>query len=303
MVKILVTGGSGLVGRHLSKYLPDAVYLSSKDADLRSERDVRELFSTKWERVIHLAARVAGILDNRSRPAEFLEDNLLMNTLVMKYARETGVPRLTAVLSTCIFPDVASSYPMTEEMMHDGPPQATNFGYAISKRALAAHIDACNTQYGTSYNYLIPCNLYGEFDKTDPAKSHFVTALITKIIKAERDGSDHITLLGSGKPLRQFMHADDLARVIEQCAEHDVTQSFNVAVPENLSIRQIAEIALSATGNEGMEIRFDASGPDGQFRKDVSNARMMELLPDFRFTGLAEGIHRVYSYYKANYKE
>lgn len=303
MVKILVTGGSGLVGRHLSTYLPDAVYLSSKDADLRSEKDVRELFSTKWERVIHLAARVAGILDNRSRPAEFLEDNLLMNTLVMKYARETGVPRLTAVLSTCIFPDVASSYPMTEEMMHDGPPQATNFGYAISKRALAAHIDACNSQYGTSYNYLIPCNLYGEFDKTDPAKSHFVTALITKIIKAERDGSDHITLLGSGKPLRQFMHADDLARVIEQCAEHDVTQSFNVAVPENLSIRQIAEIALSATGNEGMEIRFDASGPDGQFRKDVSNARMMELLPDFRFTGLAEGIHRVYSYYKANYKE
>ncbi len=301
MENILVTGGSGLVGRHLRKYLPDAVYLSSKDFDLRSEEDVRRLFTSKWDRVIHLAARVAGILDNRSRPAEFLEDNLLMNTLVLRYARESGVRRFTAILSTCIYPDVASRYPMTEAMIHDGPPQETNFGYAISKRALAAHIDACNTQYGTSYNYLIPCNLYGEFDKTDPAKSHFVTALITKIINAERDGSGHITLLGSGKPLRQFMHADDLARVIGQCVDRDVLQSFNVAVPENLSIREIAEIALAATGNDGMEIRFDSSGPDGQFRKDVSNAKMLEIFPDFEFTGLAEGLARVYSYYKSNY--
>ncbi len=299
MENILVTGGSGLVGRHLSKYLPDAVYLSSKEFDLRSEEDVRRLFTSKWDRVIHLAARVAGILDNKSRPAEFLEDNLLMNTLVLKYARESGVRRFTAVLSTCIYPDVASSYPMTEEMLHDGPPQATNFGYAISKRTLAAHIDASNAQYGTSYNYLIPCNLYGEFDKTDKNKSHFVTALLVKIIEAEQQGAGKIDLLGTGKPLRQFMHAEDLARVLVDCVEKDVTQNFNVAVSENLSILEIAEIALEATGNEGFSIEFDPNGPDGQFRKDVSNAKMLEILPDFEFTGLAEGLRRVYSYYKS----
>jgi GDP-L-fucose synthase len=301
MENILVTGGSGLVGRHLRKYLPDAVYLSSKDFDLRSEEEVRRLFTSKWNRVIHLAARVAGILDNRSRPAEFLEDNLLINTVVLKYARESGVRRFTAILSTCIYPDVANNYPMTEEMIHDGPPQATNFGYAISKRTLAAHIDACNTQYGTSYNYLIPCNLYGEFDKIDKNKSHFVTALLVKILEAERNVSGKINLLGTGKPLRQFMHAEDLAKVIAQCVKRDATQSFNVAVSENLSIREIAEIALKATGNEGISIDFDSTGPDGQFRKDVSNAKMLEIFPGFEFTGLAEGLARVYSYYKSNY--
>ncbi len=298
MTKILVTGGSGLVGQHLKEILPDATYISSKDFDLTSVNDVKRLFQDNWDHAIHLAARVGGILDNMTFPADFLEQNTLMNTLVVKHARETGVKRLTAILSSCIFPDVASSYPMTEDDLHSGPPQKTNFAYAVAKRTLAVQIDASNQQYSTNYNYLIPCNLYGEYDRFDEFKSHYLTALLGKIVKAEREGLDRIDLLGTGKPLRQFMYAGDLARVIKTVIENEIDDSFIVATAENRTIREIAEIALEATRHPDMELRFDPDAPDGQFRKDVSNERMMHIIPDFKITPLADGIAKVYERYR-----
>ena len=300
MKNILVTGGSGLVGRHLREILPEATYISSKDFDLRSESDVKNLCEQGWEHIIHLAARVGGIIENISFPAEFIEQNLLMNTLLLKYARLNNVPRLTAILSTCIYPDVYENYPLKEADLHKGEPQKTNFAYAIAKRSLAVQIDSYNTQYQTKYNYLIPCNLFGEFDKVDEKKSHYLTALLGKIIKAERDGSRKINLLGTGKPLRQFMYGGDLARTIKYCIDGDIYESFNVAVDENRSIRHIAEIALQACGHQDFELNFDQTSPDGQFRKDVSNAKMKSFLPEFKFTPLEEGIRKVYEFYKTN---
>ena len=278
MKKILVTGGSGLVGRHLREILPDATYISSKDFDLTSENDVKNLCEKGWDHIVHLAARVGGIIENISFPAEFIEQNLLMNTLLLKYARISNVPRLTAILSTCIYPDVYEDYPLKEEDLHKGEPQKTNFAYAIAKRSMAVQIDSYNAQYQTKYNYLIPCNLFGEYDKVDEKKSHYLTALLGKIIKAERDGEKRINLLGTGKPLRQFMYGGDLARTIKYCIENDIYESFNVAVDENRSIRDIAEIALKACGHEDFELIFDQTSPDGQFRKDVSNAKMRLFL-------------------------
>jgi GDP-L-fucose synthase len=298
MKKILVTGGSGLVGSHLRRILPDATFISSADFDLRSESDVKRLCAGGWDHIVHLAARVGGIIENIRFPAEFIEENLLMNTLLLRYARLEGVPRLTAVLSTCIYPDVYPTYPLVEEDLHKGEPQRTNFPYAIAKRALAVQIDAYRKQYGLAYSYLIPCNLYGEFDKVDEQRSHYLTALLGKIIKAEREGMDEIRLLGTGTPLRQFMYAEDLARVIRRCIEAGIDESFNVAVDENRSIREIAEIALDVCAPGRFRLTFDHVSPDGQFRKDVSNARLRRLMPDFRFTQLREGIERVYSYYK-----
>ncbi len=300
MKKILVTGGSGLVGRHLKEILPEATYISSKDFDLRSENDVKNLCEQGWEHIVHLAARVGGIIENISFPAEFIEQNLLMNTLLLKYARLNNVPRLTAILSTCIYPDVYENYPLKEEDLHKGEPQKTNFAYAIAKRSLAVQIDSYNKQYQTKYNYLIPCNLFGEYDKVDEKKSHYLTALLGKIIKAERDGTKKINLLGTGKPLRQFMYGGDLARTIKHCIENDLNESFNVAVDDNRSIREIAEITLKACSHEDFELIFDQTSPDGQFRKDVSNAKMKSFLPDFKFTPLEEGIRKVYEFYKAH---
>jgi GDP-L-fucose synthase len=300
MKKILVTGGSGLVGRHLKEILPDATFISSKDYDLVSENDVKRLCEQGWDHIVHLAARVGGIIENINFPAEFIEQNLLMNTLLLKYAKLNEVPRLTAILSTCIYPDVYENYPLKEEDLHKGAPQKTNFAYAIAKRSLAVQIDAYNKQYQTKYNYLIPCNLFGEYDKIDEQKSHYLTALLGKIIKAEREGKTRINLLGTGRPLRQFMYGGDLARTINYCIDNNLSESFNVAVDENRSIGEIAEIALKACHKENFELVFDQTSPDGQFRKDVSNAKMKSFLPDFKFTPLEDGIKKVYQFYKAN---
>ncbi|MBA2378337.1 MAG: NAD-dependent epimerase/dehydratase family protein [Blastocatellia bacterium] len=294
MSEILVTGGSGLVGSSLRKFLPDAVYLSSKDGDLTRERDAAAIFDEHRPRVvIHLAARVGGIMANLSEPVAFLNDNILLNTHVLENCRRLGVERVIALLSTCVYPDEAGRYPMNEDDLHSGMPTPTNFGYGYAKRLLAVQIKTYREQFGVNWYYLIPSNLYGENDHFDE-KAHFVPALIAKIIKAKESGEKSVTLFGDGTPLRQFLYVDDLSRVILHWLGTGGDADMNVATPENLSIREIAEIALEACDAEGLEIQFDASKPNGQFRKDVSIERLLEVMPDFRATPLAEGIRKTY---------
>ena len=293
-VRILVTGGSGMVGKSLKKFLPNATYLSSKDFDLTKEVDVVRMYdSYKPNVVIHLAAKVGGIIDNINKPSDYFSDNVMMNTILVDKAREFGVERFIGILSTCIYPDKVDTYPMTEEMLHQGPPTPTNFSYGYAKRCLAVHIDACNKQYGTKYQHLTPCNLYGENDKFGE-NSHFIAALVKKIVKMEKKGKDTLKLFGTGKPLRQFMHSDDLAWVIKECLDKNIYESFNVATEENLSIRNMAEIALDSCNLKKVKLTFDKTKPDGQYRKDVSIEKLKGLLPNFKTLLLSEGIKKVY---------
>lgn len=301
--RIVVTGGSGMVGKSLKKIMPNAIYLSSKDYDLTSERGVAQMYSDlKPNIVIHLAAKVGGIIDNINKPGEYFTDNVLMNTLLVEYARHSGVDRFIGVLSTCIYPDKVDNYPMTEDILHDGPPTPTNFSYGYAKRSLAVQIDAYNKQYGTKYQYLTPCNLYGEHDKFGE-NSHFVAALIKKIHHAKVLGEDKITLFGTGTPLRQFMHSDDLAKIIKKCIDDEIYESFNVAAEQNVSIDDIARTALRACDATGIKIEYDLSKPDGQFRKDVSIEKMKSLFPEFKATRLYHGIGSTYSILKQTWKE
>lgn len=296
--KILVTGGSGLVGKYLKKILPNAIYISSKDYDLTTEEGVRRMFlKHKPNIVVHLAARVGGIIDNLNHPAEYFTQNVLMNTLMVEYSRIFKVKKFIGILSTCIYPDVAKKYPMDESMLHEGPPTITNFSYGYSKRSMGAQIDSYNQQYKLDYQYLIPCNLYGIEDKDDENKSHFLTSLIKKIHVSKKNGLDSITLFGDGKPLRQFMYAGDFAEIIKQTIEKDIKGSFNVATDENLSIEQMAKIALDTTGNKSIKINWDTSKPNGQLRKDVSTDIFKSIFPNFKFTPLSDGIKIVYETY------
>ena len=293
MDNVVVTGGTGLIGRTLRDFLPDAIYLGSSDFDLRNEREVEKMYATyKPDAVIHLAGRVAGIYDHLRYPVQYFEDNLLMNTFVLKHAYRNGVEKFIGMLSTCIYPDVLDHYPMSEEDLHKGPPTPTVFSYAYSKRSFAVSIDAYNKQYGLNYNYLIPCNLYGEYDKFDPNHSHFLSDLLRKIHQAK----DEVVLFGTGKPIRQFMHAEDLVKVLLFYLAHDVSENVNVATHETLSIKEMAEIALEATGNEHLKIVFDPEKVDGQYRKDVSINKLLSIMPDFRCITLRDGIRRTYEY-------
>lgn len=299
MSKIVVTGGSGMVGRSLEDILPNAIYLSSNDYDLTNLKHVNNLFfDHEPEIVIHLAAKVGGIIDNINKPYDYFYDNIQMNTNLVDGAAQYGTKRFIGILSTCIYPDVNNRYPMEETDLHSGAPTKTNFSYGYAKRALAVQIDAMNQQYGTNYQYLIPCNLYGEYDKWGE-NSHFVAALLKKIILAERNKNHKLELFGTGKPLRQFMYARDFAQIIKQCLDNEIYDSFNVAPNENLSIKEIAEIALNVINPKHIkEVVFDPNMPDGQYRKDVSNDKLKVLFPDFKFTKLSDGILKTYNYIK-----
>jgi GDP-L-fucose synthase len=284
--EIMITGSNGMVGQELKTIYPNGIHITHKDFDLTKENDVKYLFFKHQPKVIiHLAARVGGVMDNIKNPAIYFDDNILMNTLMIKYGRENNVERFIGILSSCIFPDVMDTYPMKESDLHMGPPTDTNFSYGYAKRSLAVQIKAYNQQYGTKYNYIIPCNMYGEHDKIDVVKSHFIAALL---------GDDHITLYGDGTPLRQFMCAKDLAFIIKRMIDNDIYDDLNIATEENLSIDEMARIALRVTNNEDLEIRYDNTKPNGQFRKDISIERLKEVIPDYKFISLEEGIKDVY---------
>ena len=281
-----------MVGKHLQEILPKATYIGSKECDLTSWKEVEYMmFLNKPTHIIHLAAKVGGIQDNIAKPAEYFDENILINTHILRASKQFQVKRFTGILSTCIYPDVVKNYPMKEEDMFLGPPAQSNFSYGYAKRCLAVQIDAYNKQYGTKYNYLTPCNLYSEYDNfNNENKMHFMTALLKKI----KTSDGELNLLGTGKPLRQFMYAGDLARIIKEVIDNDITNSFNVATSENLSINEMANISLKVL-NKNLKIKYSKPELDGQFRKDVCNKKLLNYIPNFKFTSFKEGIKKVYS--------
>ena len=295
MNKILVTGGSGLVGKYLKKILPQAKYISSKDYDLTSENDVKKLFkSAKYTTIIHLAARVGGIHHNIQEPIKYFEENILMNTLLIKYSYKNKVKNFLGVLSSCIYPDNIKKYPIKENLLFSGAPHESLFPYSYAKRCMAVQIDSYNQKFNTKYNYIIPCNLYGEFDKFDPIQGHFVGALINKILIAKKNKKKHIKLFGDGTPKRQFMHAKDLAEIIKMIISKKINKSFNVATSENYSIKKIAKIALKACDFDEAKIIFDKSMPNGQMRKDIDIKKLKKFASKFRPILLKDGIREIY---------
>ena len=286
-----------MVGRHLQDIAPEYVYLSSEDCDLTKYEEVEKVFGDyQPTNIIHLAAKVGGILQNMEYPADFYDANIIMNTNVLVASRKLQVQNFLSILSTCMYPDVVEKYPLTEEDVHKGPPAQANFSYAYTKRAMAVQIDAYNKQLETNYNYLIPCNLFGEHDNfTDSNKMHFITALLKKIIVSEEEGEDSIVLFGSGRPLRQFMYAGDLARIIKLTVDNEIKSSFNVAPSgQNYSINKMALMPLAALDKEHWQIHYDYTKPDGQYRKDASNEKMRKYIGDFEFTEFSEGVKKVY---------
>ena len=293
--EILVTGGTGLIGSYLKKILPEAEYVGSKDYNLLKENQVQTMFKEiKPNIVIHLAALVGGVHHNIEEPVKYFEENIIMNTFVLKESFKNNVSRFTGLLSSCIYPDNIKKYPIDEDKLIQGAPHEDLFSYSYAKRCLAIQIDMYNKKFNTNYNYLIPCNLYGEFDKFDPVKGHFVGALIDKIIEAKKNKKNSITLFGDGTPLRQFMHAKDVALLIKEMIIKNKFYNMNIATTENYTVDKIAKIALKACSAESIQINYDKSKPNGQMRKDIDISKLKKNFPDFKPIALSEGIKDIY---------
>ncbi len=291
---ILVTGGTGLLGKSLSRLLP-GVYLGSSDCDLRSKESVNRCFDLYAPKVVvHLAARVGGIIDNSKYQYDYFYDNVMMNVNVVDACLNHKIDRLIAISSTCVYPEKTESYPMTEDMVHDGMPEKTSLTYAYSKRMLQVQMRSLPTNSISSV-ILYPSNLYGSHDKFGE-RAHLVPALINKMHKAKMDNVDHVMLYGTGKPLRQFTFVDDVSKVIEFFVGSKLEGEWNVATPENLSVLDIARAVARVVGYQG-DLRFNGQ-LDGQFRKDVSTEKLRAVYSG-EFTKLEDGLERTYEWYKS----
>tara|TARA_R110000824_G_scaffold128983_3_gene290135 strand:- start:6390 stop:7304 length:915 start_codon:yes stop_codon:yes gene_type:complete len=294
--KVLVTGGSGFVGKRLRAIRPDWIYPTSRELDLtRWERTFNYLVDEQPDAVVHLAAKVGGIKDNVEHPADFYEQNIRINTNIVQACRETGVKRLLASLSTCAFPDVFKGYPFTEKSIFNGPPAKTNRAYGFTKRALYVHILACRDQDGLDYSCFSPSNLYGPEDHFDLNKSHFLPAAIRKLHEAEQ--GDEVEFWGTGDPLRQQLYVDDLCRAIPELLEkHHSDDAVIIAPDSQHRIWQMVDLCRDMM-NKDVSVRYNGK-LDGQYRKDGSNAKFKELCPQFEFTSIEEGLQRTYEWYK-----
>ena len=302
--KIYVAGHRGMVGSAIVRALRTAghtnmVTRTSAELDLRDGAATRAfLAAEKPAYVVMAAARVGGIKANSTEPYDFLYDNLAMAANVIDGSRRAGVRKLLFLGSSCIYPKMAQQ-PIREESLLTGPLEVTNEAYAIAKIAGIKLCDHARAQYGSDFISAMPCNLYGTGDNFSLENSHVLPALIRKMHEAKLRGDTSLRLWGTGTPLREFLHADDLAEACVLLLErYSQAGHINVGSGEELSILQLAEQIAQVVGFTG-RLEFDPSMPDGTPRKlmDVSRIRALGWKPRH---SLPEGIRSAYAWYLAN---
>lgn len=303
-MKILITGGTGLVGtgiKAISSEFPDLDihYMSSKDCDLLIYDDVLEYFwRMEPDCVIHLAANVGGLYKNMNQKVEMFDDNIQMNLNVIKAAFSNDIKNLIGTLSTCIFPD-KTTYPINETMLHDGAPHTSNDAYAYAKRMIKVQCDAYSEQHDVNYSCIIPTNIYGEGDNFSLEDGHVIPALIHKCHNAVENGTD-FEVLGTGKPLRQFIYSKDLGRLILKSVYKLMKESVILSSSQEVSIGHVARCIARGFDYEHRMV-FNDSFSDGQYKKTADNSKLMEMFPDYKFVEIEEGISETVKYFKNEY--
>ncbi len=302
-----------MVGRALVRVLSsdDGVEVVTRprdDLDLLDQRQVRAFFGDEAIDEVYLAAaKVGGIVANRNHPADFLYENLVIETNVIQAAHVSGVDKLLFLGSSCIYPRLAEQ-PMTEAALLTSPLESTNEAYAIAKIAGIKLCEGYSRQHDRDYRSVMPTNLYGPFDNFHPEHSHVIPSLLRRVHAAKAAGADHVEIWGSGTPRREFLHVDDMAAAsvfvmnLPRAAYREHTQptlsQINVGTGEDCSIRELAEMIIRVVGFEG-RLSFDTSKPDGTPRKllDVS---LLQRLGWSATIKLEDGLRQTYAWFKEN---
>lgn len=302
--RIFVAGHNGLVGSAIVRKLQSEGYRklllrSSAELDLRNQEAVCRFFEEeKPEFVFLAAARVGGIVANSSYPARFIYDNIMIQTNVIHQAYLSGVEKLLFLGSTCIYPKLAPQ-PIREESLLTGPLEPTNEAYAIAKIAGLKMCEFYNLQYGTNFIAAMPTNLYGPNDNFDLETSHVLPALIRKFHEAKEINAPEVTIWGTGSPMREFIHVDDVAEASIYLMDHYNENGFvNVGTGEELSIKELALAIREVVGFTG-EIVFDPTMPDGTPRK-LADVSLLHNIGFRHRISLHEGLKSTYQWYVMN---
>ena len=297
--KIYIAGHRGMVGSACWRALEAAGYSNlvgktSKELDLRDQRAVEEFIRNEQPyAIIDSAAKVGGILANDTYPYEFLIDNMLIQNNLIRSAHENDVPKFIFLGSSCIYPKFAPQ-PLKEEYLLTDSLEPTNEWYAIAKISGVKLIEALRKEYGRDYVSLMPTNLYGPNDNFDLKSSHVLPAMIRKFHEAKLTGHAPVQLWGTGTPMREFLHVDDLSQAVVFALENTLTEHlYNVGTGVDLTINELSLIIQTIVGHRG-EILWDTSKPDGTPRKLMDVSRINDFGWKYKI-GLEEGIRSVYS--------
>tara|TARA_Y100001954_G_scaffold238431_1_gene305986 strand:+ start:6525 stop:7463 length:939 start_codon:yes stop_codon:yes gene_type:complete len=280
--KIYIAGHKGMVGSACWRALESAGYRNivgktSSELDLRDQKAVEHfIISEKPDAIIGAAAKVGGILANDTYPYEFLMDNMLIQNNLIRSAHENDIPKFIFLGSSCIYPKYAPQ-PLKEEYLLTDSLEPTNEWYAIAKISGVKLIEALRKEYRRDYVSLMPTNLYGPNDNFDIESSHVLPAMIRKFHEAKSRSNKTVTLWGSGTPMREFLHVDDLAQAVILAIENELPEYlYNIGTGTDVTIKELAEIIQDITGHQG-NIVWDTSKPDGTPRKLMDNSKTIKL--------------------------
>ncbi len=305
--RVLVTGGSGFVGRvvvgKLRERGADVVAPRRAEFDLTDPVAVEALFDdARPSLVVHLAARVGGIGFNLAEPASLYLANLLMGTYVIEAARRHGVDKTVLLGTVCSYPKY-TPVPFRETSLWDGYPEETNAPYGIAKRATLVHAQVNKAQHGQSSVFLVPTNLYGPGDKFHPSVSHVIPALVKKCVDAVERGEEKVEVWGTGRASREYLYVDDAAEAIVLAAElHDDPDPVNLGADREITIRETIERIAALVGFTG-DLVWDPTKPDGQPRRRVDAGRAEALFGWRATTPFEDGLRRTIDWYLANREE
>lgn len=305
--RILVTGGSGFLGRVIVKKLEqrDAnVFVPrSKHYNLVDYKACRRLFHYVMPQiVIHSAAFYGGIWLNELYPARIYFKNLMMGANIIEMCRMWDVEKFVGIGTACSYPGKIEG-DLKEDQLWDGACHNSVECYGMTKKMLAVQCKAYNKQYGLNGIHLIMTNLYGEHDTFNPDRSHVVAALIRKFVEAKMNGADKVDVWGSGKPIREFLYIEDAAEAIVRATKtYDSLEPMNIGLGIGTSIKELVELIAKITEFKG-EIIWDASKPDGTMRKVLDISKMVETLDWQPKTSLEEGLKKTIDWFQINYDE
>lgn len=299
--KIYIAGHRGMVGSACWRALTSAGYsnligMTSKELDLRNQQVVDDFIKTeKPDAIIGSAAKVGGILANDTYPYEFLMDNMLIQNNLLRSAHENDIEKFIFLGSSCIYPKHAKQ-PLKEEYLLTGPLEPTNEWYAIAKISGVKLIEALRKQYSRDYVSLMPTNLYGPNDNFDLENSHVLPAMIRKFHEAKQDNHSSVILWGSGSPLREFLHVDDLAQAVLFALEHKLDDYlYNVGSGSDLTIKALAKMIQKVIGHNG-QVLWDDSKPNGTPKKLMDSYKLKDMGWESS-TELIDGIKKTYEWF------